>query len=556
MRLSSKIKYYFLKHSIVRSIVVVGLIFVIFSFFAFIFSQDNSEPVIEDINPAVGEPGDVMTITGKHFGTKGVGSSVEIGGVQLTSSSFLLWSDSSIKVVLPHNVSDGLVYVENKNGRSTPSVFANRQTIPVPIVQNTRTAEPLIESVQTAGNTIGSIVTIDGANFGTIRGSSQVLFSMGDSTTTGKRDMIACSEFDKDYQFWSDTQLQVRIPEGASTGQMYILTSNGMSSGYAMTITKSIGSKTYSGLRTYTVNINADITEIEAQEHETLTLFMPLPVTSVSQGSVTVLSSKPEPQMMYSNNFVHQISQNEITAKKIDFAHSLSVGVLGVATTANVGSVKQYSDNVRTFYSEYLKADTIVPSDDPIITELVTDIIGREANPWRKALLLYNWMIENLEILPELRGAESPVLNALSSESCDAYEAAIIYTAMLRAAQIPAITNAGILVDANLESQNHWWCEFYIEGLGWVPVDPALGADLPYEAFQKPENVQEFYFGNLDAQHITFSRGWDNMSQTQITGKKVYRPKTYALQAIWEESTEGIIRYSSYWQNAMVIGVY
>ncbi|WP_390903636.1 IPT/TIG domain-containing protein, partial [Treponema lecithinolyticum] len=27
-------------------------------------------PVLTDINPAVGEPGEIITLTGKHFGTK------------------------------------------------------------------------------------------------------------------------------------------------------------------------------------------------------------------------------------------------------------------------------------------------------------------------------------------------------------------------------------------------------------------------------------------------------------------------------------------------------
>ncbi len=556
MSFISKIKYYFRKHSFFRAIVVIGVIFAIFSFFAFLFSQDESEPIIFDINPAVGESGDIMTITGNHFGERTVGSTVEIGGMQLTSSSYLLWSNDEIKVVLPHNIADGLVYVETHNGKSNPSVFANRETIPVPIAQNTRAAMPTIESIQASRATIGTIITIDGSHFGATREGSQVLFTLREPSINSRRELIACSEYDKDYQFWSDNQLQVRIPDGAITGHVYVRTSHGTSNGVEVSVLQTVGSKTYEGMRSYIVNINADITEVEAQEHATLTLFMPMPITTIVQREVEVLSSEPTPRMSYSNNFVHQISQNEVTGNKIAFSHSFSVDVYGVRTNVNVNSVGQYSDDVQAFYSEYLRPDSIVPSDSERVIELVAEIIGRETNPWRKAQFLYDWIIDSIEILPTLRSAESPVLNILDTNTSDAYEIAIVYTAFLRAAGIPAITNAGILVNADLESQNHWWCEFYIEGLGWVPVDPALGADLEYNAFQKPEDVRDFYFGNIDSQHITFSRGWNNMSQTQITGKKVYRPKTYALQAIWEESTEGIIKYSSYWQNARVMGVY
>ncbi len=554
-----KTRYYFRKHPLFRSILVLSCVFIIFSLFALLFRQREAVPVIIDINPSVGIPGDVMTITGEHFGSRAVGSHVDVGGVRLTSSSYLLWSDTSIKLVLPHNITDGLVYVETKNGKSEPSIFANKQTIPVPIVQNVRTANPIIDVVQPINTSIGSIISIDGANFGVMRESSEVLFTMDNEATSSspnRRTLIPCSEFDKDYQFWSDTQLHVRVPEGAGTGQVFVRTSHGLSAGYNITISKSVGTKTYSEMKNYTVDVNADITEIQAEEHATLVLFMPMPVTNVVQRKVEVLSSYPTPQMSYSNNFVHQISQNDGFRDKLTFEHSLSVDVYSVSTTVNVNSVRQYSDSIRTFYGEYLKPDSITFSDNEAIIELANQIIGRETNPWRKARLLYDWIIENATIVSILKSADSSVLDALTTSTFDAYEVAVLYTALLRASEIPALTNAGILVDADLKTQNHWWCEFYIEGLGWVPVDPALGLSLNYKAFQQPENVEEYYFGNLDAQHIAFSRGWNSMSQTQLTGKKVYRPKTYALQAVWEESTDGILGYSSYWQNAMVIGVY
>ena len=38
--------------------------------------------------------------------------------------------------------------------------------------------------------------------------------------------------------------------------------------------------------------------------------------------------------------------------------------------------------------------------------------------------------------------------------------------------------------------------------------------------------------------------------------KIVYRPKTYALQSIWEESSEGNVNYSSLWNDPIVLGLY
>lgn len=540
-----------------RLLVLLGSIVVIFSVFFFIVAQDRYPPTLTEITPSVGEPEDIMTIVGMHFGTKGTDSFVEIGGTRLTSSSYLSWTDTLIKVVLPYNVSDGLVYVETRTGRSNPNIFANRQTIPVPVRHNPQTTIPAIDTIQGKENTTGSIITISGQNFGTLRGTSQVLFTTANGKRVNNRILIPCSEFDKDYQFWSDTELQVRIPDGAIGGEIYVKTEHGNSNGYNFNLSRGAGTKTYTDSRTYLVNLNADIAEAEADAQATLTLFMPLPIQSVAQRDMEIVSSDPEPEIIgYMNTLVHQVTPSKAAEKKIFFSHSLTIDVYAIRTTIDSRLVPPYSKTVLTLYNQYLKADDLVPSDDESVIEIVNKIVGDEKNSWLKAKLLYDWIIENIIVLEKLRTENPPTLDALTTNMGDAYDLAVLYTAFLRAAGIPAITNSGILVDSDMKSINHWWAEFYIEEAGWIPADPALGANLPYKAFQKPEVPADFYFGNLDAQHITFSRGWNNIEQTHIMGKKVYRPKSYALQSLWEESTTGITQYSSYWADALVVGIY
>ena len=45
--------------------------------------------------------------------------------------------------------------------------------------------------------------------------------------------------------------------------------------------------------------------------------------------------------------------------------------------------------------------------------------------------------------------------------------------------------------------------QFYADGVGWVPLDVALANLLP------TREQQESYFGNLDAQRVTWSYGRD-----------------------------------------------
>ena len=58
----------------------------------------DNEPEIKSISPQIGAPGSVMTISGSGFGNERDTSFVEIGGSSLTSSSYLSWSATEIKV--------------------------------------------------------------------------------------------------------------------------------------------------------------------------------------------------------------------------------------------------------------------------------------------------------------------------------------------------------------------------------------------------------------------------------------------------------------------------
>ncbi len=556
MSFLSKLNYLIRKYSLLRLVLLLVSVLLIFFVFVYFFTLEDFEPVIIDIHPSVGEAGDVMTITGQHFGKKTAGSSVIIGGIRITTSSYLEWTDDTIKIVLPSNITDGLVYVENRKGVASPSVFANKKSLPVPVVQTVKNSFPVIDSVRYSNNTVGDIVTIDGSNFGTIRENSQVLFTKFDEESATKKALFECSVFDKDYQFWSDNQIRVRIPEGAISGNIYVKTYEGTSESHKIEVFHNRGSKSLGNKRSYVVAVNADITEFQAEEHATLTLFIPKPINTFSQNNIELLTSTPEPEIAFLHTYVQHLSSRDVIAKKNVFEHSFSVDTYSIETDVEEKFVHQYSDEVLVYYSDYLKSDIIIPCDDPSVIELASEIVGKTKNPYTKAKLIYDWMLEEFKIINNLHPADDPLLDVLKTKKADAYEITMLYTALLRASGIPSVPNAGILLDSNLVATNHWWSEFYIEGIGWIPVDIALAAGLPYDSFKPIVDAEDYYFGNLEGQHICFSRGLNNLGQIQFSSKKVYRPKTYALQSIWEESTDGVAKYSSYWQNPSVLGVY
>jgi hypothetical protein len=146
-------------------------------------------------------------------------------------------------------------------------------------------------------------------------------------------------------------------------------------------------------------------------------------------------------------------------------------------------------------------------------------------------------------------------MEALEQRQFDSYTAALLFCSLARSVYIPAIPVAGVLVNRG-GVLKHYWAEFWIDGFGWVPLDPALGAGIAPEGFNPREDSASWYFGNMDNQRIAFSRGQTLLSQMDPRGRTVTRDREYALQNLWEEAVGGIESYSSLWGDITIIGIY
>jgi hypothetical protein len=148
------------------------------------------------------------------------------------------------------------------------------------------------------------------------------------------------------------------------------------------------------------------------------------------------------------------------------------------------------------------------------------------------------------------------VPECLEESRCDNYTAALLFCSLARAAGIPAIPVAGVLVNQDLSTGRHYWAEFWIDGFGWIPVDPALGAGAVPSAFNLNEGYATYYFGNIDNRRIAFSRGEIGVSRMDPRGRISVRSRDYALQDLWEEASGGLDSYSSLWSDIIITGMY
>ncbi len=562
MNKKNKFLYLLQKSPLIRFFVIIIFAVVIILLTLMFGVKLKRYPVINTLSPSVGSAGDIMILTGENFGSIRNLNYVEIGGSRITSSGYLQWTDKQIKIVLPADVPDGLVFVCTDTGKSKPKFFANTTDIPVAVPPDPKTFLPLITNISKSEASTGNLITISGNNFGSSRETSQVFFSgeknytKFNSQNRNENYYIPALSHDFDYESWSDTEIKVRIPNGASSGTLYVKTKKGTSPTFPIQITNRYGTKYFSDKHTYIVSFSADITDVKAKDNSTVTLRFPFPMTAASQPSVKLTESNPEPDILnYRNTIIHQILLSDISQKKT-FHHNFVIEVYKTETKINNRQIRPFSEKTRTLYEKYTTANTHIPSDNKKICTLCNKIIQKEQNPYNQAKLIYTYMVNNFKIKEKIRSGNISPLDLLDKKNGDAYDFAIIYTTLLRAAGIPARPLSGILVEQSLNTRNHWWTEFYLENYGWVPVDSALGAGLQYSPFKKIENPKDFYFGNLDSQHITISYGWNNVQPALQNSKILYRPRTYALQTIWEEASSETKSYSSLWANPVVLGIY
>lgn len=526
----------------------------------------NQKPVIDSINPPVGSPGDLIIISGKGFGNTRETNYVEFGGSKLTSSSYISWTDTEIKVVLPANVKDGLVVVETKNNRSKPAFFANATAAPVAVTQNPQTTVPIITSLSPEKISVGTLVTIYGVNFGNSKDNSKVFFSVNREKPINEENLASKTQEDFafteanlddfDYEYWSDNEIRLYVPDGAVSGDIFVSTSKGKSPMRHIEINNKSGTKSFISPKTYVIQVAVDIDDTAGDKDSQIILRCPRPFTSPAQPVVVVSECTPEPIIYdFQHTMIHQTSGARGSGKT-KFKQNFAITTYDTRTEIFPSAINSSAQMNKKLKAAATRADSCIPSDDEELVKTARSIAKNEKNPYVIAALTYNYMLKEFVILQDVRKGNISPLDLLRTKRGDAYDFAVIFTALLRANGIAALTDSGILVETDLKTRPHWWSEFYVPGFGWIPVDIAIAAGLDYHPWQKDIVPHQFYFGNLDGQHILFSRGWNEFKPSAPNNKTVSRPRSYSLQSIWEEASGKTIKYSSYWSNPTVIGVY
>lgn len=524
-------------------------------------------PRIDSVLPASFSSGEAVTLRGKNFGSEQENRKILLDDSPLTQSSYLSWSDEEIVFLLPPSVDSGLIQVSTPLGTSNPEVVISSARLPGKPSGILRTAlGPSIMALEPSEAAIGSLVEIEGINFGSNVQFSQVKFSRnaagmdsggevaGPASPTGNRDVSYVEpEYPAlMYERWDDKNIAVRVPEGAGSGTVSVSTPQGESQPFTFRVTPGTGTKYLYAPAAYSVQFKIRIRKKDPKASATLVLYVPNPADSFSQSFDSIQEQSHEP---YLDDYgqVAVLKIDDFPESEVLVARTALVTVYGVETDLDAYRDSFSGGLVPPFLDAYVKADSLVPAREKEILNLAAKVTGKEKNLQKKAVLIRNWLAKSISWKAAPGQKDSP-LAAIKEGAAGSRSYALLAAALLRATGLPAIPISGFLVRKDGVSVPHFWLEYYLPAVGWIPWDPVLALGEHPLGFDAGLEDPADYFGSLDNRHIAISRGLTKVAPL-LGGSDLQSAKAgWSFQTLFEESLGGA--YSSSWQEIEILASY
>jgi hypothetical protein len=162
--------------------------------------------------------------------------------------------------------------------------------------------------------------------------------------------------------------------------------------------------------------------------------------------------------------------------------------------------------------SQFLQADKWAPIDAGI-ERLSREQTQGLTDPLQKAHKIFEYVVSSMDPASD-RVVESraDARKACDSRGTDCTGFNSTFISLARAAGIPARLEIGFAFpDGEKEgdvSGYHCWAEFYVSGIGWIPLD-ASGASQNLEK-------REDFFGAIDARRVMISTGSSDLAATHL----------------------------------------
>ena len=159
----------------------------------------------------------------------------------------------------------------------------------------------------------------------------------------------------------------------------------------------------------------------------------------------------------------------------------------------------------RVELARFLEADRLVP-----VTGVPAQLAAQETRgattSLEKAKDIYDYVFRTMKYDKTGSGwGQGDTLWACDSKHGNCTDFHSVFISMARSEKIPARFQIGFPLPADKPSAEipgyHCWAEFYVDGVGWIPVDIS-------EAWKHPEK-HDYFFGAHDVNRVQFSEGRD-----------------------------------------------
>ncbi|MGH9787262.1 MAG: transglutaminase-like domain-containing protein [Candidatus Acidiferrales bacterium] len=152
-----------------------------------------------------------------------------------------------------------------------------------------------------------------------------------------------------------------------------------------------------------------------------------------------------------------------------------------------------------------LEPDRLVPTDG-IIAQLAAQETRGLTDPLDKARAVYRYVVSTMKYDKSGQGwGRGDAIYACNIRKGNCTDFHALFIGMMRASGVPARFEIGFPLPADKPAGEvpgyHCWAQFYVEGVGWVPVDAS-------EAWKNPDK-RDYFFGAHDQHRVLFSRGRD-----------------------------------------------
>lgn len=155
--------------------------------------------------------------------------------------------------------------------------------------------------------------------------------------------------------------------------------------------------------------------------------------------------------------------------------------------------------------THFLQPDRLVPIDGQI-GELSQQQTAGAKDSVEKAHRIYDYVVATMHYDHDGSGwGRGDAVWACNAKHGNCTDFHSLFIGMARAAGIPARFEIGFPLPANANdgaiSGYHCWAEFYVDKIGWIPIDAS-------EAWKNPAK-RDYFFGATDANRVMFSLGRD-----------------------------------------------